>query len=203
MADNLEKEQRKAIRKLLFIFGLGFFLVAAVVVGALSFLVHRTHQYVEELSVYPQDYVLFLQKDSFRPPQDGVISNAVFQKFLEIQDSLEARAEQLAGSGKILTQAKGKATASDIRTVREMELSFFKQRGMSIRLYKWVAFQVLVDFGGEPLHRYRRSSAGVPFARSLKNPGVLLEQIPQENLDLFDRNSRKLLSFRYLWLTAI
>jgi hypothetical protein len=39
--------------------------------------------------------------------------------------------------------------------------------------------------------------------QTLENPAGWLEHIPQENLELFDRNSQKLLSFSHLWLTAI
>ncbi len=201
--EDVEKARRKAVRKLLLSFALGFALVAAVVVGALSFLVHRTHQYVKELSAYPENYVLFYRKDVFRPPANGVIPPELFQNFLSVEDSLEEKIGQLKNSGKIRFLADGGVVPGSVAAVRQMEMSFFKRHQQSIKAHKWIAFQILVAFGGKALRRYRQLAERVPFARSAKNPVALLEQIPQENLDLFDKNSLKLLSFRYLWLTAL
>ncbi len=201
--ENLVSPEKKALRRIILIFATGFFLVAAVVVGTLSFLIHRTHKYVKELSVYPQNYVLFYEKDSFRPPPDNIISPAQWQRFLVTQEILEKKIEKLKTAGRFNPSARGNETVAQVQAVREMEMAFFKEQHQSIRAFKWIAFQVLVAAGGRPLRRYAEVASHVPLAKTIQNPVSLLYLIPEENLRLFNKDGHKLALFHNLWLTAL
>ena len=196
-------EEKLIIRRVLIGFGAAFFLITAVVAAGLLFLVHRTNSYLEDLNQYPQNYIVFYQKDRFRIPPKGIISKSDFEQFLAIQEKLEATVEDLIRTGKIKKNPPESEELTQIATLRSAEIRLFKRENYSIKEYKWIAQQILLVFGGLSFRRYQALSNTAPMSSPVHDLEKAISSIPQQNLELFDEYAGQIESFHFLWLTAI
>ncbi|NOY77733.1 MAG: hypothetical protein GXO76_07685 [Calditrichaeota bacterium] len=196
-------EEKAVVRKIILGFAAALFAIMAVVTAGLLFMVHRTHSYLAELNRYPQNYVVFYQKDPFQIPKNGIISKSDFERFLALQKILETKMDSLVPPGETRQTFLESDPLKQLAQARQAEMSLFKKERYSIKAYKWIARQILLAFGGSPLHKFRSLAGRAPFGKTTENVEEAISKIPDQNLALFDQFAGQIASFRFLWLTAI
>jgi len=182
-----QKPQKSLLTK--WVIGCSVVLVAAILImaGVLFWMLQRS----KDIGQYPKKYAQLYKHDNFVPPQDNVISEEDLQTYIEINRKIGAEVQKLTGETSFSFELHPDQTPEEmikqLRYIRKIQVQAFKETNFSIKKYKWITRQIVICYGGE-LARKMNLMLRV-FRTGEKELDIRneLENIPQQNLDLFEK----------------
>jgi len=178
-------------------------------IGVLAFYLvwQRASGLLERFQVEPNSYTRLLEKDTFQPPEDGLISEDDLKEYLAVTEEIRKRLEEdFSKRGKRIDWGKeniGSELVGDFSRIRKIQAEVFKQRKYSPRKFRWITRQLVVVFGGGRLKQYNLLQKTIHADAEEIKPMEELQRIPQENLSLFARYEPQIRQALKLWILGI
>jgi len=182
-------------------------IILLLVLGAVGVLLYlKSRQMVRSFSKYPASYIHLYQEDTFTPPVDGVIPEERFQLFLEANYRIWQRMEELKSEGKSLESIENleniQQAVATLSELRKTQVVVLQELGLSLKEYKWINKQIVLAYG-RPLVEQMIQWAQMMGEDLRREDLGSIEEIPQENIQLFGKYRHDIEQMVDLWVLGL
>ena len=183
--------------------GCGGILFISIDAAVIIFIVVTKNVYRE----YPSEYISLLKDDPFVTPENNIIREEDLKNYFIITTQIRSGIATLfEKEGYQLDWNNSKNYLnlfSHLYELRKIQASVLKQHRYSMKKYKWITRQIVVNFGGRIVKQMNiligATNSSEPVIDSLNE----LKKTPQENLDLFFRYEDEIKSALNLWILGL
>lgn len=183
--------------------GCGGILFISIVAAVIIFIVITNKVYQDD----PSQYLSLMKKDNFVAPKDNIIREEDLKNYFVITTRLRREISALfekEGYQLDWNMSKNYLNLfSRLYDIRKIQAAVLKQQRYSIKKYKWINRQIVVNFGGKIAKQMniliRATNSSEPEIDSLNE----LKNTPQENLDLFFRYEDEIKDALTLWILGL
>lgn len=200
-------EKSKAKKKWLLGCGITFVIVVIIITVGIYFVINKAKSILGSLETNPPAYTNLLSRDDFTPPSNGVIQEEDLKFYLtisrEIQSNIDEKFKDEDPKFDWKNDQNYLNVVAKLYDIREIQADIIEKNRFSVKKYKWITRQLVIIFGGNLVKQMNmlirvRSTDQIEIDSSKE-----ISDIPQENLDLFNRYENDIQEVIGVWVLGI
>lgn len=169
--------------------------------------IHKTRSMIGSIRMNPPAMIALLEKDEFVPPESGVIREDELRQYIQINREIRNIIEEKLSDNKHPFDWENEQNylnlVAKLYEIREIQTMVLKKQAFSVRKYKWITRQLVIIFGGDIVKQMNLLLRTIESEQPEIDSSREIRNIPQQNLDLFNRYEREIQEVVMLWVLGV